>query len=260
MQTVPGKRRQVPVVATYSQRGGVGKTATAVNLALQLGSQGHRVGLVDLDFLSPGIGSFLGSWAPRSTLSLGDYLLGNCGIAETAYQPDLGAFPADLRVVPSWLRMDTAHQLLVRGYDIGLLTEAFGDLAEALELDLVLLDSHGGLNNETVAAMACSDLLLVIARANLYDLGTARQAAELINIFSRASRLLVLNMVPPVLPPQRLAFLQSAYQCDHHVALPLCADLPDTAGQLAVSIAHPAHRLTSAYRALADCVGQRVLR
>ena len=51
---------QVPVVAICSGKGGVGKTTTAVNVALALNAQGTRVGLVDADLYGPDAAHMMG--------------------------------------------------------------------------------------------------------------------------------------------------------------------------------------------------------
>jgi len=51
---------QVPVVAVCSGKGGVGKTTTAVNVALALNTHGMRVGLVDADLYGPDAAHMMG--------------------------------------------------------------------------------------------------------------------------------------------------------------------------------------------------------
>lgn len=57
---MPDYAGQVPVVAVCSGKGGVGKTTTAVNVALALRAQGVRVGLVDADLYGPDAAHMMG--------------------------------------------------------------------------------------------------------------------------------------------------------------------------------------------------------
>ena len=57
---MPDDLARVPVVAVASGKGGVGKTTTAVNLALALSADGLRVGLVDADLYGPDAAHMMG--------------------------------------------------------------------------------------------------------------------------------------------------------------------------------------------------------
>src|ERR1700721_3088850 len=141
------------IITVHSYRGGTGKSTTVANAALLATAAGRRVAIVDTDIQTPGLHRFFGLGRFAACRSLADYLVGKCEIIEA-----VGTMPADesggsLWVVPARSRINEIH---THGYDIGLLQEGFDQLIEELDLDVVFLDTHSGMANETAVAVAVS--------------------------------------------------------------------------------------------------------
>lgn len=130
------------------------------------------MGVVDTDIQSPTL-DLLFRLGPGA--SLADYLLGRCEIEAAAQQ--VGA--PGLYVVPARTGTAALRELMTSGYDVGLLPEGFDRLAGHYALDVLLLDTHAGLNNESVTAMASADVLMIMARADRIDLSGVEETIAL---------------------------------------------------------------------------------
>ena len=142
------------VVATYSIKGGVGKTTAAVNLAYEAAATGARVLLWDLD--PQGAATFLLRVRPF-VKGGAERLAGKKG----ALQPHLhGSDHAGLHVVPS----DFSLRHLDRHLEAGKRSVArLGSLLQpiAAHYDVVILDCAPGITLTSESVFAAVDALLV---------------------------------------------------------------------------------------------------
>lgn len=171
------------IISIHSFRGGTGKSNLTANIATAVASQGHRVGIVDTDIQSPGIHVIFGLEEDSFTYSLNDYLWGRCPIEKTAYDVTQGLKAANgtfatlsgaLYLVPSSLKAGEIAKVLREGFDVGLLNDGFQELIQQLDLDYLFIDTHPGLNEETLLSIAISDAMVIILRPDRQDfLGTA---------------------------------------------------------------------------------------
>lgn len=71
----PGLNQVKQIVAVASGKGGVGKSTTAINLALALAAEGNRVGIIDADIYGPSVPMMLGVPAGTRPAMIGGNLL-----------------------------------------------------------------------------------------------------------------------------------------------------------------------------------------
>lgn len=191
------------IVSIHSYRGGTGKSNTTANLAATIARMGNRVCIVDTDIQSPGIHVLFGFDEDNITKSLNDYLWGRRSIAEVAYDVTHileGRGTADSKVflVPSSVKAGEIARVLREGYDVGLLNEGFQELIEELDLDYLLIDTHPGLNEETLLSITISDVLVLILRPDQQDYQGTAVTVDVARKLEVPKLLMVVNKAPTV--------------------------------------------------------------
>ncbi|WP_330329407.1 MinD/ParA family protein [Streptomyces sp. NBC_00536] len=237
-------------IVVHSHRGGTGKSTVLANLALLLAAAGRRVGVVDTDIQSPTL-DLLFRLGPGP--SLADYLLGRCEI-EAAAQP---AGVPGLYVVPARTGSAALREIMTTGYDVGLLPEGFDRLASYFALDVLLLDTHAGLSNESVTAMASADVLLILARADRIDLSGVEETIALAGRLS-CRRALVMSMAPQGVDPARFRrCAEEVYGAPLAGILPYAPELAALYGERIFAEAHPDHPMVDEFRTIITVLDAR---
>lgn len=163
----PASRKTPRIIAVANQKGGVGKTTTAINLGAALADDGYMVLVVDLDpqgNASTGLGI-----APEDrALTTYDLLLDDAPIEDVIRATDIDGLmiapattdlsSADIELVAnekrSFLLHDALRQPVIRKYGF----------------DFVLIDCPPSLSLLTVNAMVAADSVLVPLQSEFYAL------------------------------------------------------------------------------------------
>ncbi len=160
------------LIAVHSYRGGNGKSSIVANLAGIVAAEGQRVGVIDASLQSPGLHTLLGRSLGKDDQTLNDYLLGNCSIHQLAIDmtSELGAAVAGkLFLIPASADPGAIAQVVSQGYEAQKLTKCFQEIAMLLQLDVLLIDTHAGLNEEALLAMQSVSTMLIVMRPDAND-------------------------------------------------------------------------------------------
>ena len=159
---------QPRLITIANQKGGVGKTTSAVNLAAGLANMGKKVLLIDLD-PQGNASTAVGAEHSSGTVSSYEVLLGD-RTAEEAMQDsseleNLYCIPATIDLAGSEIEMVSLVRREFRLYDA-----LFNGFLEEQGFDYVFIDCPPSLGLLTINAMACAEEVIIPIQCEYYAL------------------------------------------------------------------------------------------
>ncbi len=185
-------------VVIASQKGGVGKTTVALNLAVALAERGRRTLLADLD-PQGAIGLSLAK-GDAELPGLAELLSGVASAAEAVVATRLGGLSLLARGRLDATDVDSFETEVARP---GALDEAFAACDKAC--DVVIVDTPSGLGRVTTAALACADFALLAFQPESLALRSVGQALKVIEHVqaTRNPRLRLVGILPTLVERDR---------------------------------------------------------
>lgn len=164
------------VIAIANQKGGVGKTTTAINLSAALAMKGKRILVVDSD---PQGNMTSGFGVEKNSLenTIYELLLGECSIKDCIIKevfPNLSVLPANVNLAAAEIEMigvDRKEYILKKEIDW-----------VKDEYDYIIIDCPPSLSMLTVNAMTTADSVIVPIQCEYYALEGLSQLIHTINL------------------------------------------------------------------------------
>lgn len=254
------------IVSIHSFRGGTGKSNTTANVASQVAMAGHRVGVVDTDIQSPGIHVPFGlnEAALNQIPTLNQFLHGQAKITDVAYH--IGEHPGDapgrkklagksLWLLPSSMDGAEISRILRDGYDVNKLNEGIQTFHKEMKLDYVFIDTHPGLNEETLLSIIVSDILLLILRPDQQDFQGTAVTVDIARSLGVPNLYLVINKVLTRYDFEHLRQqVEQIYSAPVAGIMPLTEDMVDLQSADIFSLRYPDHPWSKAIMGIAQMV------
>ena len=172
------------IITVANQKGGVGKTTTAVSLGAELAGS-LRLLLIDLDPQANATSS-LGLSDPDREQSTYDVLLGDAGLADIILKtdiPNLDLAPADRVLAGAQIELvDMPDRERRLDLAIQALEQVAASDDAALAYDLILIDTPPSLGLLTLNALAASDHVLIPVQSEYLALEGLSQLVETLEL------------------------------------------------------------------------------
>ncbi|RJR36864.1 MAG: MinD/ParA family protein [Desulfobacteraceae bacterium] len=250
----------VQVTSIHSYRGGTGKSNITANLGVLMAGIGLNVGLTDMDIQSPGIHALFGFDATSFSHYLNDYLWSRCVIEDAVY--DLRGHiehpvKGRLMLLPSSIHPGDIARIIHDGYDVDRLNDGLASFADRFNLDILLVDTHPGLSEETLLSMALSDRLLVVLRPDRQDYQGTSVTLKVAAQLSVPRMGLCINKAPRNLPEETLRKkVEAAYGYPVDAVLYHSDEMMDLASGGIFVQRFPDHPFTQRLKELAEAISR----
>lgn len=246
------------IISIHSFRGGTGKSNTSANIASQLALTGARVGVIDTDINSPGIHILFNVQEDSIKHSLNDYLWGRCKIQDAALRvtdnirndpKNKSKITGELYLIPSSMNVGEIARILREGYDVTLLSDGYQQIIKELNLDYLVIDTHPGVNEETLLSIAISDHLAIIMRPDSQDYQGTLVTVEVARKLDVKNLMLIVNKAPTSFDLDALKKrVEDTYKATVAAVIPHSDDLMTLGSSGVFSLQNPDHEVTQKYK------------
>ena len=164
------------IIAVANQKGGVGKTTTAINLSACLAEAGKKVLTIDLD---PQGNTTSGLGLDKESIenTVYELMIGQCTVRESLKKTDI----ENLSIIPSDINLSGAEiELLGINEKEYILKNEVDYIRD--DYDFVIIDCPPSLNMLTINAMTTADTVLVPIQCEYYALEGVSHLVHTINL------------------------------------------------------------------------------
>lgn len=248
--------RTVRSIAIHSFKGGTGKSTISANLAATLAVKGKRIGVMDMDLEGPGLHVIFGLDPYELPFTLNDVLTNGAEPERAAIKMNdrLHLDRGGLYFVPASVKVEEILKSLRSGFELDSFSNAIKKLTEKFGLDYLFVDTHPGLEDDTLLAMGVCDNVFVVSRLDQQDMFGTGVLAEVARTLEKPVHL-VLNMIPSALKASEVSTIANKIGANFKVQvlgwLPFSEEIVNSLSKSVFILSNPRHPMTKRFNELA---------
>jgi MinD-like ATPase involved in chromosome partitioning or flagellar assembly len=243
-------------IAIHSFKGGTGKSTLSANLAIALALKRRKVAVMDMDLEGPGLHVILGLDPYELPFTLNDVLTKGVQPEEATVKMNdrLHLTKGELYFAPASVKVEEILKSLRSGFEVDSFSNAINRLTGRFGLDYVVVDTHPGLEDDTLLAMGVCDYLLVVTRLDQQDMFGTGVMTSVARTLEKPVYLVV-NMIPTALKTSEASKVVEKIGTNFKVRmlgwLPFSEDVVNSLSKSAFILDNPTHPMTKRFNELA---------
>ena len=218
--------------------------------------KGHRVAVMDMDLEGPGLHVIFGLDPYELPFTLNDVLVNGAQPEQAALRMNdrLHVERGEIYFSPASVKVEDILKSLRSCFELDSFSNAINTLAEKFSLDYLLVDTHPGLEDDTLLAMGVCDNLLVVSRLDQQDMFGTGVLAEVARTLEKPTHL-VLNMIPLALNSSEVSKIASKIGANFKIQvlgwLPFSEDIVSSLSKSVFILTNPRHSMTTRFNEFA---------
>jgi len=246
-------------IAVHSYKGGTGKTTLTANIAVALALKGRRVGIMDMDLEGPGLHVFFDVDPSQVRFTMNDVLAGVAApeAATIRLSEKMGFNHGEIYYCPASTRVAEIMRTLKTGYEVDMFENAVKRLQERFGLHYLLIDTHPGLQHDTLLALGVCDHQVLVSRIDQQDIFGTGVMIEVSTTFEKPIHL-ILNLIPPRVREAEVSkfarALSSHFAVDMAGWVPFSEEIIGSLSRSVLTLKTPKDPIAGRFRALAERV------
>jgi MinD-like ATPase involved in chromosome partitioning or flagellar assembly len=243
-------------IAIHSFKGGTGKSTLSANLSIALALKRKKVAVMDMDLEGPGLHVILGLDPYELPFTLNDVLTKGVQPEQAAVKMNdrLHLAKGELYFSPASVKVEEILTSLRSGFEVDSFSNAITKLTEKFGLDYVVVDTHPGLEDDTLLAMSVCDCLLVVTRLDQQDMFGTGVLATVARTLEKPVYL-VANMIPTALKTSEVSKVVEKIGSNFKIQvlgwLPFSEDVVNSLSKSVFILDNPNHPMTKRFNELA---------